>query len=178
MKNLNRAVALAGCLAGLAIGSGKAVAQGRGNFDPQQMMERRLEAYRDQMEVKDDTEWTAISAKITAVMEAQRALMSNQAGMRGMFGGGRRRNADDGNGNGDQAQRPRRNGFMQPSPALEDLQKAIEAKAPSAEIKEKLAKLRADTAEKQAKLEKAQEDLKTVLTSRREAVAVLGGLLK
>ncbi len=172
MKNLNKALVLAGCLASVAIGNGTALAQGRGNFDPQQMMQRRLDAYREQMYVKDDTEWTAISAKITAVMEAERALMGNR--MRGMFGGGRPRNAD--NANGDQPQRPRRG--PEPSPAFEDLQKAIDANAPSAEIKDKLAKFRADTLAKQATLEKAQEDLKSVLTSRREAVAVLGGLLK
>jgi hypothetical protein len=168
---------LAGCLASLTIGGGKALAQGRGNFDPQAMMERRLEGLRDQMDVKDDTEWTAISDKIKAVMEAERDVASNR--MRGMFGGGRRRNQDDANGgNGGDQQRPRRNGFMQPSPTFEDLQKAIDDKAPAADIKAKLAAFRADTAAKEAKLAKAQEDLKSVLTSRREAVAVLGGLLK
>jgi hypothetical protein len=172
MKNWNKALVLAGCLASLTLVSGKALAQGR-NFDPQAMMERRLEMLREQMDVKDDAEWTAISAKITAVMEAQRDLMGNQ--MRGMFGGRRRNQDDNNNNNGDQ---PRRRGFAQPSAAFEDLQKAIDDKAPAADIKEKLAAFRADTTAKQAKLEKAQEDLKTVLTSRREAVAVLGGLLK
>jgi hypothetical protein len=108
-------------------------------------------------------------------MEAEFGLMSNR--MRGM--GRPRRNPDDNaNANGDQ-QRPRRNGpGGPPSPALEDLQKAIDDKAPAADLKAKLAAFRADTAAKQAKLEKAQDDLKSVLTSRREAVAVLGGLLK
>ena len=175
MKNVTKVLALASCLAAMAMFTGKASAQGRGNFDPQQMMQRRLDALREQMDVKEDAEWSAISAKITKVMEAQRDVMANQ--FRGMGGMMRRNRGGDTTGNGDQPQRARRFG-MAPSATAEALQKAIDDKAPAAEIKEKLAALRTETQAKEAALEKAREDLKGVVTSRQEAILVLGGVLK
>jgi hypothetical protein len=71
----------------------------------------------------------------------------------------------------------RRGGGRQLSPAAQDLQQAIEAKAPADEIKAKLAKYREDRQQKEANLQKAQDDLKKVLNSRQEATAVLMGLL-
>jgi len=45
-------------------------------------------------------------------------------------------------------------------------------------VKAKLAKLRESRKEKEGKLEKAQEELRAVLTTRQEAIAVMMGLLK
>jgi len=47
--------------------------QQRGNFDPQQMRQRMLERLRDQLGVKDDAEWKAISERIEKVTEARRS---------------------------------------------------------------------------------------------------------
>jgi len=45
-------------------------------------------------------------------------------------------------------------------------------------LKTKLAAVREETKEKEAKLAAAQEELRGVLTSRQEAIAVVNGLLK
>ena len=64
------------------------------------------------------------------------------------------------------------------SPELEALRKAIDNKAPASEVKAKLADLRAARKKKEAELEKAQNDLREILSTRQEAVAVMLGLLK
>jgi len=152
--------------------------QGRGNFDPAQMRQNMLDRMRDQMEIKDDKEWSAIETKLGKVMDAQRDLMAGR--MRGMFGRGGRRGgnnaAPDDNAGG---QRPNRNRFGgEPSPAMEALQKAVDDKAPSAEIKTKLKAVQDEFKAKQAKYQAAQEDLRSVLTPRQEAVATLSGMLQ
>jgi len=57
------------------------------------------------------------------------------------------------------------------------LQAAIDAKAPADEIKTKLAKVRTNLAAKKADLDTARANLKKLLSSRQEAIGVLGGLL-
>lgn len=175
MNILRKALAVAACAA-LISASGSLMAQGRGNFDPAQMKENRLNAVREQMEIKDDTEWNAIESKLSKVYDARANVMATV--MRGAFGGrgGRRNN----NGNGDdQAQRrPRRSPFGEPSATYDALQKAVEDKAPAAEIKAKIAAYRAEVKDRQEKLQAAEEDLRSVLTSRQEAVATLNGFLQ
>jgi hypothetical protein len=178
MKVLKRVLLVAGCLAALNIGVGNVAAQnggGGGGGGMQQFRQRRIDGMRDSMEVKDDAEWKVISDSLGKVMDAQMSAMASR------FGGGGRRGG--GNGGGDNAsadnggQRPRRFG-PQPSAEAEALQKAIDAKAPADEIKSKLAALREANKANEAKLEEAQSDLKKLLTSRQEAVAVLNGFLK
>jgi hypothetical protein len=179
---------LAGCVAILGLSTGNLAAQNRGNFDPAQFRQRMLDGLRDQLDVKDDAEWKVLEIAIGKVFDARQDIGFGGGGMR--FGRGNR-----GGGNGtnvtatassgttiatDQGgQNRRRGGFGgTPSPEAEDLQKAIEAKAPASEIKAKLAKLREANKAKEAKLESAQEDLRKLLSSRQEATAVLAGLLK
>ncbi len=123
MNILRKVLIAGGCAALLALGTGKTMAQGRGNFDPAQMKQDMMDRLRDQMEIKDDAEWQAIEPKVSKVFDARREVMS--MGFRGM-GGGRRRNNNNGgdNNGGDNAnQRPqRRNPFGEPSPAMEALQ--------------------------------------------------------
>lgn len=143
----------------------------RGNFDPEQMRQRMMERYREQLEIKSDEEWKAIEPRVTKVMEARRDV-----GFGGGFGfrgpGGPRRGGDEGD-------RGRRREFGGgPSPEAEALQKAIEAKASNEEIKTKLTKFREARKAKEATLAKAQEDLRKVLTVRQEASAVMMGLLQ
>jgi hypothetical protein len=89
----------------------------------------------------------------------------------------RRNNGGDDNGGG---QRRQRGGgfFGAPSPAAEALQKAVDDKAPTAEVKTKLKAVQDETKANQAKLAAAQEDLRSVLTPRQEAIATLQGLLQ
>jgi hypothetical protein len=147
--------------------------QGRGNFDPEEMRQRMMENYREQMGVKDDAEWKLIEQRIEKVNAARREAGTAAFGA-GAFGAGRR----GGRGPGGDGGGPR-GGFRGASnPEVDALQKAISSNASADEIKQKLAKLREARKEKEAKLEQAQDDLRKVLSVRQEAVAVLNGLLK
>jgi len=173
MNILRKALVAAACAA-LVSTSGNLMAQGRGNFDPAQMKENRLSAMKEQMEVKDDAEWGAIQGKLSKVYDARANVMASV--MRGFGRGGRRNN--NGNADDQAQQRPRRQGLGEPSPAFEALQKAVEDKAPAAELKTKLAAYRAEVKDRQAQLQAAEEDLRSVLTSRQEAIATLNGFLQ
>ena len=172
MRNLKYVLVSMSAVAVLLMGAAKVGAQGRGNFDPEQMRARMMERYREAFEVKDDAEWKLLEGRITKVMEARREMGGFGRGFGGP--GGRRGGGD---GGGDQGGERRRFG-PEPSPEAESLQKAIEAKAPNDEIKAKLAKYRDSQKTKQANLEKAQADLRQVLSVKQEASAVLMGLLQ
>jgi len=145
---------------------------GPGNFDPEQAKQRIMERYREQLGVKDDTEWKLVQSRIEKVSDARREI-----GMRGMgFGMGGRGGGPGGAGGGGGGGR---RGFGgEPSAEAEALQKAVESNASSDEIKAKLAAYRTSNKDKEAKLEKAQDELRKVLTVKQEASAVLLGLLK
>ncbi len=176
---INRWLMAAALAAGLGLGADQAVAQqnggggggrgGRGgNFDPAQFRQRMLDNVKENLEITDDSEWNAIKPLVEKVMDARAATMSGMGGR--MF---RRRGGDNA---GDQGQR--RGPFGQtPSAEQENLQKAVDAKAPKAEIKAALDKYQAYRKTKQAELEQAQANLRKVLTARQEAVLTLDGLL-
>jgi hypothetical protein len=181
MKSMFKQAILAGAVAALCLSANRLAAQnppqqrqGRGNFDPAQMQQRMMERYKEMLEFTSDDEWNAVSPLVQKVNDARREVGFGGMG-RGMFGGGRR-----GGGNAppaDQAQNnPRRFG-PEPSAAMQELQKSVDAKASAEEIKGKLAKVREERKQKEAALTTAQEDLKKVLNARREALAVLAGLL-
>ena len=148
--------------------------QGQGRPDPAQRKEFSLNNLREHMEIKDDAEWNAFQGKLGKVYDARANVMASV--MRGAFGRGGRRNNANGDDQGQQRQR-RPGMFGEPSPAYEALQKAVEDKAPAAEIKTKLAAYRAEVKDRQAQLQAAEDDLRSVLTSRQEAVATLNGYL-
>jgi len=175
---LKRSIFLGGCVAALILCAGNhLMAQGR---DPGQFRQDMLDRTHDQLEITNNEEWKAIEPLVSKVMDAQRDVMGMRMG--GMFGGGRggRRGGDNNNANGggDQQRARRPNFFGEPSATVTALRKAIDDKAPSAEIKTKLAAVRAETKAKEAKLDAAQEELRSVLTARQEAIAVANGLLK
>jgi len=68
-------------------------------------------------------------------------------------------------------------GLAASDPALESLQQSVDNNAPKAQLKEALAELREKRKQKQADLAKAQDDLRSVLTTRQEAILVLAGML-
>jgi hypothetical protein len=192
MKSMNRLLVAAGvaavmCVAGQAWaqqtqggggGGQRNGRQGRGNFDPAQFQQRMMERLREQMDVKGDDEWKIIEERVQKVSDARREV--GFGGM-GRMGFGRGGPGGPGGPGGDTAaggDQNRRRGFGgEVSPAAQELQQAIEAKASAEQIKAKLAKYREDRKQKQAKLDQAQEDLKKVLSVRQEAVAVLFGYL-
>ena len=99
--------------------------------------------------------------------------------MRNLYGGGGRNRGGNNTTDTQGQTNTRGSRFGGPSsPALEALQKAIDAKAPPAEIKAKLAAYRAEMKANEDKLTKAQDDLKQLLTPLQEAIAVSNGLLK
>ena len=181
---INRWLMAAGMAAAMYLGTNDVQAQpgqGQGGdrprFDPAQMMQRRMDGIKEQMEITDDGEWKAIQPLVQKVMEAQMQSMRGMA--RGMMGGPPRRGGDNAQG-GDQSQRRGGGGFGafgQPNPEAEALQKAVDAKAPKAELKAAVEKYQASRKAKQAELEKAQDELRKVLTTRQEAIATLNGLL-
>lgn len=182
MKNLTQMLACAS-VAALCLSTGNLFAQdnggpagpggggqgggrgGRGNFDPAQMQQRMNERIKERFGSTDE-EWKAIEPLVTKVNEAR---MASMAGMgRGMFGG-RNRGGDQGGG-------PR----FGPEPSAEEtaLSEAVEANASKDDLKAKMAAYRKAKAAKEAELKTAQENLKKVLTTKQEAIALQMGLVQ
>ncbi len=140
------------------------VVGGRGNW-----MQQRMDQLKTDLGATDDEFTGVIQPKIQKVMQAQRDAMG------GMFGRGRGRGGPGGGGGGGgQAAAP-----SATQAAAEDLKKTLDNKDSTPDdIKTKLQALR--DARKAAKddLAKAQEDLKSVLTARQEAVLVQAGMLE
>jgi hypothetical protein len=132
----------------------------RGNFDPAQFREQRLNRVKEQLGANDD-EWKVLQPKISKVMEVQ---------MQSFGGGGFGRG---GRGGGDN----------QPTTpvarASAELRTTLENKdAPADEIAKKLTALREAREKARAELQAAQKELKEVLTQRQEAVLVTNGMLE
>jgi hypothetical protein len=176
MKKLKSLVA-ATAVALIFLLDGKALAQPQGgpppgmnfqNMDPQQMMdmiqERINSSLRERMAITNDAEWAIIEQRINAVTKARMATMADSGLMGGMMPGGRA---------GGFASM-----FGTPSPEAEALRRAVEDNAPPAQIHALLLKFQAARKEKEAAAAKAQAELKTVLTVRQEAIAVVSGLIE
>lgn len=175
---LNRIITL--CALALAMSAGSLLAQDngggqggqgggrRGGFDPQQMQQRMMDAIRDHLGFTNDTDWSAVQPLVQKVLDARRDADTGARLMRSMF---RRRGGDD---NG----RNRGGGmFGTPSPEETALQNAVDQDAPAGQIKDLLAKYQASQKAKREKLMSAQNDLRSVLTTKQEAQATLMGLL-
>jgi hypothetical protein len=180
MKNSFRNIVLAAAILGCSGTAARAQDANRGPRDPEEFRQRMAERLREQFGVTDDAEWKIIEGKIQNVTEARR-MAGGGMGFGGMGGfAGRRGGGEPADRGGQGARRgPGGPGFGgPPSAEVEELRKAIEAKAPADEIKAKLAKVREARKANEAKLEAAQEELRKVLSVRQEAVAVMSGLLK
>jgi len=179
MIKMNRSLVVAGIAATLSLGALSSQAQdrqGRGNFDPAEFRQRRMDDLKERLEIKDDAEWKAVEPLIGKVMESQQAMMADR--MRGAFRGFRRGGDNAGASDNGGDNRRQRGGFGgEPSPEAEALQKAIEGKASNSELKAALAKYQESRKTKQADLEKAQGELRKVLSLRQEAILTSSGLL-
>lgn len=181
MKSITKVLALASVVAVMSLGAGQAMAQGRGNFDPSQFKQMRLDRLKEQMDVKDDAEWKVIETAAGKVMDAQMEAMQGRFGGMGRgnrTGGGGNGGASDNNANGGGQNGGRRGRMGTPSAEMEALQKAIDDNASSDVINAKLKALRDANKAKEDKLESTQADLRKLLTPRQEAIAVLNGILK
>ena len=155
--------------------------QGRGNWDPEQMRQRIMERFREQLGVKDDAEWSLIEARIKKINDSRPGMGRGFGGPGGPGGprgpGGPGAPGGQG-GQGGQGGRQGRGGFGQPNPDAEALQSALDSGASADDIKAKLTTYRASAKQKEAQLEKAQDELRQLLSVKQEARAVLMGLLK
>jgi len=184
MKKQNQWWAAAGMAALMILGAGTLLAQenpppgdrggrdrggrGRGGFDPAEMRQRMMENIRDQFAIKDDAEWKIIEERVQKVMDARRDIG---------FGGGSRMFRRPGGDYGDRGGDRRRRFGPEPSPEQEALDKAIDSKASKEELKSAMAKYRTSKKEKEDKLTAAQDELKKVLNTQQEAVALSMGLV-
>jgi hypothetical protein len=166
MINLRKLIMLGFALVAMTLGNADLQAQGRGqggpgggrgNFDPAEMRARMMERYQEQLGFSD-AEFKAIQPLIEDVQTKQREARGGRGGM--MFGGRGGRGGRGGNQDAD--------------PELEALQSAIES---GSNIEAKLAAFRAARDKKEADLKKAQDTLKSVLTVKQEAQAVLMGMI-
>lgn len=176
MNVFKKSLLLGGCVAALTLGGTHQLMAQR-NFDPAQMRQDRISRAREEMKITDDKDWTAIEPLVGKLVDAQTDVFRSRMGMGRMFGGRRNRGGDTNSAATDRPQR-RNSFFGEPSAAVTALQEALEKNAPTSEIKEKLAAVRAETKDKEAKLAAAEEDLRSVLTTKQEAEMVLNGYLR
>lgn len=191
MKKLSQLLAVAGFASALLLSTNNVLAQnnpppdggrgdrgGRGGFDPAEMQKRMLERVKEQLEVTKDDEWAVLQPIVQKVFDARREQMAEGMGgmMRGFSrsrGGGDNNNG--GGGSGDQNRRP--SFFGERSAESQALDKAIESKASKKDLEAAMAKVRAAKKAKEAKVKEAQDNLRKVLSTRQEAIAVANGWL-
>ncbi len=153
--------------------------QGRGNWDPEQMRQRMMERVREQLAVKDDSEWSVIESRIKKISDSRFGVGRGMGGPGGGPGGPGGPGGQAGQaGQGGQGGRQGRGGFGQANPDAEVLQTALDSGASADDIKVKLTAYRAAAKVKEGQLEKAQDELRQLLSVKQEARAVLLGLLK
>jgi hypothetical protein len=140
-----------------------------GRRDPAQFQQRMMDNLKTQLGASDE-EFAAIQPKIQTVMTLQRDVTTRPRGMFGRGGPG---------GRGGFGGFP--GATTQPSAvttAMQDLQTTLDDQNASADtIKSKLDAVRNAKAKARQDLVVAQQDLKSVLTQRQEAVMVLNGYL-
>lgn len=131
-----------------------------------------MQGMRDRLEITDDTEWKAIEPLVQKVMDLRRDQVGGMG--RGMMGMGRNRGGNQG-GQAAQGNRPRFG--AEPSAEETALSEAIDNNASKDDLKAKMEAYRKARATKEAELKTAQENLKKVLSTKQEAVALEMGLV-
>jgi hypothetical protein len=152
------------------------------NFDPQQIQQtlqkRIMDNLRQQLAITNDAEWTVIEERLSKV--SQMRTESTLSTSMGLLGGMRSNATGRGGGMGGMGGMGGLAGLMglaSSDPALESLQQSVDNNAPKAQLKQALEELREKRKQKQADLAKAQDDLRSILTTRQEAILVLAGML-
>jgi hypothetical protein len=168
MKKLNQFLAMAGIALALVFAGSKVMAQDGGEMDANARIQRRADSLRMSLAVTNDADWKVISQKLVKVIGLQAEV--RMAGLANMLRGPA--GPADGGRRGLAAIAP------EPDAASVALSNALDGNAPIAEIKAAMARVREARRGKQAQLAKAQEDLKSVLSTRQEAVLLSDGLLE
>lgn len=137
----------------------KAARAARGGTDEQAT--RQLERVRERMNVPDDTEWTVIADRIHKVEEARREVAAAASSGKGAAVGG------------EKVKRAARGA----QPEFDALRSAVGDQYPDAEIKSRLARVHETYVQRETALRAAENELRSVLSVRQEAVAVMAGLL-
>lgn len=151
---------------------------GFGNFDPEQMRQRMMERYQEQLEASNE-EWKVIQPLLEDVMAKQRETMGGRFGGFGMMMG----RPPGGPGGQDQGQPPQQGrrgmrGGDGGNPEVDALRQALEDKnTPAAELNAKLKAVRDARKQAEAELKASRDKLRAVLTPRQEAMLVLMGQL-
>lgn len=133
--------------------------KGKSNADTAQA--RVMDRLRTKLEIKDDEEWAVISARIARVEELQRSAWSGGVNNRGVISLGEKNKGAGASANADR----------------EALRAAVTDKLPDAEIKSRLSRAHEMRQQSEAALAQAQQDLRSVVSVRQEAVLVVAGLL-
>lgn len=140
--------------------------RGRGGFDPARMREMIVDRMKTELAPSDE-EWGIIKPKLEKVLEARFTQMVS-----GFGGFGRGRGGPEGGGE----EREPRNDVER---ASRDLRRTLDESSATPEtIAAKLQAVRDARAKAQAEVKATQEDLKSVLTARQEAVLVVNGMLE
>lgn len=146
-------------------GGGRGFRSGGGNWDPAQIQQRIMDGIQERLGFTNEVEWDAVKPLVQNVVDAGREVLGGRGDLLSV---GRSRGGS-------------RGGLSallgQPNPEREALQKAVDDNVPVGQIKDLIAKYKASQKIKQAKLEAAQADLKSVLSTKQEAQALLLGLV-
>lgn len=147
--------------------------RGRGQMDPEQMMNMMSGRIKELLEMSDE-DWTVIGPKlINVVTLSTQSTGPNMGRMTGMFMGRENTNLRN--------QRQPLAGSTDAGPiskAQIDLQELLEDKeAPTSEIKRKIIALREAKGEAEQKLATARNELRELLTVRQEALLIAMGYL-
>lgn len=138
-----------------------------------EIRERMSTALREQFQVEDDEEWKLIYERLERVAELRRST-----GAGGPMGAAMAFRAARGGGGDTPGAGGGRGGLAGlAGPETESLVTALRANAPEAEIRSRLEQLRTARKANEVKLAAAQDELRSVLNLRQEAIAVTIGLL-
>ncbi len=135
-----------------------------------------LERYREKLDVKNDTEWEIIRARIENIYMAERDLRLALSASTHRISSPKDKSGRTGHSSSPESSaRSAEPGADSDVVALKQM---VEGNAPAKDMKARLDRVRQMLRQKRENLENAQEELRTVLSVRQEAIAVLNGLLR
>jgi hypothetical protein len=133
-----------------------------------------LDRHRERLEIKDDAEWEVIRPRIENILRAEKELRDALSSSSRKLSSPKDRNSRTSSESASASSRSE----PQPDTDVVLLRRLVEGNAPAKEIKERLTRVRQMIQQKRDALENAQEELRSVLSVRQEAIAVLQGLLR
>ena len=134
---------------------------------------KMMDRYRTKLEVTDDAEWSVIQKRLDNVLSAEHELQTALAAAQHKSRSSKFSASNAASAGG---RAPARS--FDGEEDIRALQQSLEGKATAQEIKPRLARVRGLLKDRQEKLATAREELRAVLSSRQEAIAVLSGLLR